>query len=193
MMIGGIESPEPTQMTRQQLDEFFVQQLPWLRAMVRLNGGAQLRDQESCSDLVQTVCRQLLERGVGVEYRDAKSLRSWLFTAVLNKIKQRNRHYGAKKRAGDAGSVPFDDAMLVNSYAALCSPSHHAILKEQVDLLERAFDRLPEHYQEVLSCVVGLSQEETAAQMNRTVPSMRNLLSRALVELAIEMAAVQRG
>jgi DNA-directed RNA polymerase specialized sigma24 family protein len=44
-----------------------------------------------------------------------------------------------------------------------------------------------------LSRIVGLSQEETAAQMGRTVPSARNLLHRALVRLAGELAATRRG
>ncbi|MHC4515361.1 MAG: RNA polymerase sigma factor [Planctomycetota bacterium] len=85
--------------------------------------------------------------------------------------------------------------MLLNSFDAVCSPSHQAIAHEQVELLERAFQRLPDHYREVLtlSRILGLSQTEIAAEMDRTVPSVRNLLNRALVRLAAVMSELQAG
>ena len=83
----------------------------------------------------------------------------------------------------------------MRAFATSCSPSRQAIALEELALLERAFERLPEHYQEVLtlSRIVGLSQVQVAEEMGRTVPSVRNLLNRALVRLADAMAAVENG
>lgn len=158
----------------------------------RLRLGAALRAFESESDLVQSVCADLLTDLAQIEYRGEAPFRQWLYTAVLNKIRNKQRHYRAQKRRPHGAAFDeLDEALLVDSYAALCSPSHEAIAREEVELLERAFDQ---HYREVLtlSRIVGLSQERIAEQMGRSVPSVRNLLSRALVKLAGEMAVVHR-
>lgn len=175
--------------------ELLERHLPGLRAFVRLRLGPTLRAVESESDLVQSVCVELLDDLGRFEYRGEAQFRHWLYTAVLNKICKRQRHYAARKRQPGGQRQEFDESLFVRSYEALSSPSHQAIQKEQVDLLERAFDLLPEHYREVLtlSRIVGLTQEETAAAMQCTVPAMRNLLSRALVKLAAAMAQVRGG
>ena len=167
--------------------------MPGLRAFVRLRLGPALRAVESESDIVQSVCAELLQDLERFEYRGEGQFRHWLYSAVLNKICKKQRHHAAQKRRLDGEHVQFDEELLANSYAALSSPSHHAIRKEQVELLERAFDLLPEHYREVLtlSRIVGMTQEEVAVAMQCTVPAMRNLLSRALVKLSAAMAQVR--
>lgn len=154
-----------------------------------------LRAMESESDLVQSVCADLLQDLEQFEYRGEAQFRHWLYTAVLNKICKQQRHHAARKRRPDGQRQVFDESLLAHSYAALSSPSHNAIRKEQVELLERAFDLLPPHYREVLtlSRIVGMSQKEVAAAMDCTVPAMRNLLSRALVKLTAAMVQVRGG
>ena len=71
----------------------------------------------------------------------------------------------------------------------LASPSGAAIGFEQFERLAAAFERLPADYAEVvlLSRVVGLTRGEVAAAMDRSEASVRNLLHRALAELARHM------
>lgn len=163
--------------------------LPRLRVFVRLQVGARLRAQESCSDLVQSVCRELLAGVDGFEYRGEEQFRNWLFVAALNKIRQHDRYHHAEMR-DPARRQPLDDA-LSEAYASSLSPSRRAIAREDIARLEAAFDQLPEHYQQVitLSRIVGLSQEAVAREMGRTVPSVRNLLNRALARLATVVEA----
>jgi RNA polymerase sigma-70 factor (ECF subfamily) len=158
--------------------------LPRLRVFVRLHAGARLREQESCSDLVQSVCRELLQGLDRFEYRGEEQFRNWLFVAALNKIRQHDRYFQAERRG--AGRREVLDEELCAVYASSLSPSGRAIAREDVARLEAAFANLPEHYRHVITLakVVGLSQEQMAREMGRTVPAVRNLLNRALVRLA---------
>jgi RNA polymerase sigma-70 factor (ECF subfamily) len=156
-----------------------------LRVFVRLQTGPLLRQRESCSDLVQSVCRELLENAAHFEYRGEDEFKHWLFVAALNKIRQHHRYHAADRRA-PAREAEDGDARLGELYASLVSPSQQAIARETVQRLERAFDDLPEDYRDViLLCrVVGLPQETVAQRMGRSVDSVRNLLHRALARLA---------
>ena len=57
---------------------------------------------------------------------------------------------------------------------------------EQAERIERAFQGLPPDYREVilLSRIVGLSRAEAAREMGRSESAVRNLLHRALAQLA---------
>ena len=164
------------------LERLLVEHLPSVRAFVRLNVDSEMRQRESCSDLVQTVCRQLLEHGE-FDYRDAHSFRSWLYAAVLNKIRDRARFHAAACRAGRR-EVQADELM-VDCYASVATPSHEAIAHERAEQIEHAFDQLPDQYREVitLSRITGLSHEDVAARLDKTEANVRMLLSRALARL----------
>jgi len=172
--------------------------LPGLRAYVRLRAGATLRRHESSSDLVQSVCRDVLENMGRFRYPGEAAFRAWLYATALRKIADRAEYWRAAKR--DPGrEVPLDargtataptatdDARLIEVYrASFFSPSQAAMGREALARIEQAFEKLPEDYREVivLSRVVGLSRTEIAERMGRTEASVRNLVSRALAELA---------
>jgi len=173
--------------------------LPALRAFVRLRVNRFLRARESDSDVVQSVCGELLRQLDQFEYRGETQFRNWLYVAVLNKVRQKEKYYRAEKRdparearlqATDAG-----DQLLMNCYESFYTPSQLAMAREQTALVEAAFDQLPDHYREVITLakIVGLSQEELAATMGRTVPSARNLLARALVRLSAVLEQLELG
>jgi RNA polymerase sigma-70 factor (ECF subfamily) len=170
---------------REALGALLERQLPRLRMFVRLQAGPLLRQRESCSDLVQSVCRELLENLGDFEYRGEEQFRHWLYVAALNKIRQHHRYHDAEQRA-PARETGDGEARLGELYATLASPSQQAIARETVLRLEQAFDELPDDYREVilLGRVVDLPQEEIAARMGRSVDSVRNLLHRALARVA---------
>ena len=165
-----------------------------LRAFVRLQVDPQLRARESCSDVVQSICREVLEDLPGFDYRGEGSFRAWLFTAALNKVRQKGEFHRAQKRdpAREVRPAAGDDSQATvgaGLYASLCSleptPSQHAIAHEQAERIERAMDKLPEDHREVLllARVVGLPHEEIATRMGRSEIAVRTLLSRASVRL----------
>lgn len=81
--------------------------LPQLRAFVRSRMSALLRAQESESDLVQSACRELFAKGDAFEYQGEQAFRSWLFTAVLQKLLAKERNLRREKR-DPRRQVPLD-------------------------------------------------------------------------------------
>ena len=170
-------------------EQLLAHYLPRLRAFVRARMGDKLRRREPESDIVQSVCRQLVEDREGMEFEVEAQFRAWLFTAALNKIRQRARYWDAEKRDADnlESLGPDDDiAELVQGYSGVFSPSRIAAAREQLARLEVVLEGLSEEDREVIALarIAGLPHAEVARRMNRTVGSMRMLLGRALCRLS---------
>ena len=148
-----------------------------------------LRAKESCSDVVQSVCCEVVQKLDQYEYRGESTFRSWLFRTALNKIIDRQRYWLAERRdpGREVSPAASDGAReLLDGYATLSTPSRAVAGLEDVARIEAAFDRLPEHYREVvvLSRIVGLSHREIAERLGKTELATRTILRRALVRLA---------
>lgn len=165
------------------LDRLLAEHLPGLRAFVRLRLGPTLRARESASDLVQSVCREVLQHQARFQHPGAGAFRAWLYTTAQRKISNRLQYLSAGKRdvAREQG-----ERELVNAYRSFCTPSAHAMGREALDRIEAAFDDLNGDQREVivLTRVLGLARGEVAASMGRSEASVRSLLTRALAELA---------
>ena len=178
------------------LDALVAGHLEDLRAFVRLKSELSLRVRESCSDLVQSVCREVVEDLRGFDDRGPGSFRAWLFTAALNKIRQKHHFWQAEKRSASREVVPDRDGQDRSSdpYASLCSlggsPSEHAIAREQAARIEDAMDKLSPEQREVLllARIVGLSHREIAERVGRSEVAVRSLLSRGSLRL---LAAIE--
>lgn len=174
------------------VDELLERHLPGLRAFIRLRSGPLIRAKESASDLVQSVCLQILQRLDRFQYGGEAGFKHWLYTTALRKIRKRYEHYRAAKR--DVGRevhlrkawTGTGDEVLLQCYRSFSTPSRHAIYREQVERVEDAFERLPEDYRTVilLARIVGFSRAEIAKKMGRSENAVRSLLSRALAQLA---------
>lgn len=170
---------------RRVLEELLERQLPSLRAFVRLRAGRDVRARESSADIVQSVCREILQDLGRFEYRDEAAFRSWLFDTALHKIIDRHRYHHAAKRDA-AREMPIGagceagDAQILACYTRIASPSRGAIAR-----VEAAFDALPDDYRRVITLarIVGLSHGEIAREMGRSEDAVRNLLARALARL----------
>lgn len=174
------------------LEEF----LPDLHAYVRRHAGRLAVARESSSDLVQSICRELLEHmGDGrFEFRGVGPFRKWLYRAALLKISARRRYHGAEQRdparergAGSPGadtssaSVPRAEAADPGR-----TPSAAAELNEELDRLLAVLDDLPPRYAEVLGLAQGdgLSHLEIANRLGISESHSRVLLARARARLA---------
>src|SRR5262245_12047568 len=80
------------------VDELLAVELPALRAFVRLRMGPALRAKESASDLVQSVCREILENAQRYQFRGEGTFRRWLFTTALRVVKNKAKYWGREKR-----------------------------------------------------------------------------------------------
>jgi len=170
------------------LDALLRRHLPDLLVFVRAKSGPRLRAMESCSDLVQTVCREALQSVEGYEWRGEGSFRRWLFTLAMNKLRNRADYHAAERR--DAGRiVAGSDA--VDATPGGFGPSQHAIAGEVNAKFEQALDGLDEDQREVIlmARVIGMSHKEIAVELGIAEGAVRTRLSRALARLATRMAA----
>ena len=176
------------------LDALLERHLPALRVFVRLRLGGELRARESEMDVVQSVCRELLVHLDDFEYRGEAPFRKWLYVAALNKLRQKDRYYRAQKREHERELIGDRESILINAYESVFSPSRQAMAREQVELLETAFGRLPDDHREVITLakVVRLPHVEIASAMGRTVPAVKNLLARALVKLTTALSELEK-
>jgi len=170
------------------MDVLLERHLPALVAYVRLHADPLIRRNESCADIAQSVCREVLEDLPGFDYRGEPAFRKWLFQQALSKLINRKRYYLREKR--DAArerrlSRVEAQTKLEGLYARLCSPSEGAIASETAERLERAFDQLPDDYRQVITLarIIGMGHAEIAEEMGRQEGAVRVLLHRALARL----------
>ena len=167
------------------LEQMLARYLPRLRAFVRARAGSRLRQLESCSDLVQSACRDVLSALPSFEFRGEAEFRSFLFRAAWRKIVDHARWHGAQAR--DAGRrETFDDGGEDPSLASLLTPSQDLQSREELRAIEQALDRLPEEYREaiVLRRIAGMSYAEIAEELERSEGAVRNLVCRGLARLS---------
>mgnify|MGYP003624410019 FL=1 len=166
------------------MEQLLTRHLGGLRAFVRAKSSNQIRQQESCSDLVQTVCREALGGIDNYEWRGEGSFRHWLFGVALNKIRNRADFYAAERRNPDREERNVDQ--LRDAYATICGPSQHAIAGEAIASFEAALDELtPDHREVILMArMVGMSHAEIAEQLGIELVTVRTRLARALSKLA---------
>lgn len=165
--------------------------LPRIRAYVRLRTGAALLAHESRSDLVQSICRDLLENARRLHSTDIDGFQAWLFTTARRKLADRAEHWGAQKRAeGREVETPADGELLA-ACRGFFTPSQQAGAREELARVERALGELPAERREVilLAKVLGLSRQEIGARLGRSEGAVRVLLTRALADLALRVAA----
>jgi RNA polymerase sigma-70 factor, ECF subfamily len=159
--------------------ELLERHLSGVRAFVRLRMAPQLRAKESASDLVQSVCLELLRNLSRYRYRSDDNFKRWLYTTALRKLSNKVVHYRRERR-----DVRREQSVesLANEYRSFSTPSHAMMDREEIEQIERVFDTLPADYREVITLtrIVGLSHQEVAAMMGRTQTATRSLLVRAL-------------
>ena len=175
------------QQDRAAIEQLLVRQLPGLEAFVRLRMGAELRRHATPPDLVQSVCREVLEDLSGFEYRGEAPFRHWLFTRAENKLKEKHRYQHREKRSSAREQVLSDASTVLSAYRTLVTPSRDLEVKEQLAAVERAFDQLPDDHREAITLhkLCGLSHAEIAERMGRSEGAVRNLVYRGISRLAL--------
>ena len=170
------------------IDALIERHLPSLNAYVRVRTGAKLGAKESISDLVQSTCREVLRKADLLPDLDEAGFKYWLFTMAERKILNKVRHWEAGKRdqAREAGGMSTAEGQrLLQSYGGFHSPSHCAVVSDELERVEKAMQELPGDYREVivLHHLVGLPHKEIAVKLERSEGAVRQVLSKALARL----------
>jgi RNA polymerase sigma-70 factor, ECF subfamily len=169
------------------VQQLLVRNLPGLEAFVRLRMGAQLRSLMTAPDLVQSVCREVLEDLGDFEFRGEAPFRHWLYVRAENKLREKGRYHRAGKRDQQKLVDLPDATTAITAYRTLCTPSKGLQVREAMHRVEAAFDQLPEDYREAVTLhkLCGLSHAEIAQRMNRSEGAVRNLVYRGISRLAL--------
>ena len=180
---SGTDGDEPAR-AAPTLRELLPQHLRHLTAFVRTCMTRALRDQESASDLVGSICGDLLRESVRFEYRGEAQFLAWLRTVAANKIRGRLR--SARTTAVTLLEEPAGEQ---------ATALQLAILVEDLGLLDRAMGMLPEHYRELLvrSHLRGQSRAEMAAGLQMSEAAVANMLVRARAKLAEKLDRLSGG
>jgi RNA polymerase sigma-70 factor, ECF subfamily len=173
------------------VDALLQRHLPGLRTYVRRNIGPALLAKESSSDVVQSVCREVLADVGRFEYQGEAAFRAWLHQAALRKIIDRHRYYRAEKRDGAREVAPESASTLTSDELAVLAtsihtPSRDAMMNEEIERLERGFAKLAEADQRVIKLVYveGLTHSQVAERLGCSEVNSRKMLSRALARLS---------
>ena len=163
-----------------------------IRRIVRLRMGPELRAQLESMDLVQEVLIGAVKDLGDFTYCSEGDFLHWLSSIVENTIRDYvDRVHAAKRdvrrqvslnRVAARADRPQPDAGLP---AITTTPSVVLSLREELDRLERAMDRLKPEYREVLMLakIEGLSCKEIAVRFNKRPAAVAMSLSRAIVAL----------
>ena len=178
------------------LDALLASQLPALRVYVRSQMPSELRAHESTSDVVQSVCREVLAQE-RFQYQGAGQFRCWLYRAVAYRIRSKLRRLRAECR--DPGRIDTSvDPDFVARISRVPSPSLAATRREDVERVEKAFERLNESDAEILGLRymadvpvpdIARSLEITEDAAHKRLGRARRRLARAFAELGAEEAA----
>lgn len=176
------------------LRELLPTALPQIEQFVRRHFPRTLRDQESVSDVVDSVCVDLLADDMPFDYRGAPEFRGWLDTVVLCKIRARLR-LGRTQKHDRNRLVEFKESQHGHSDVRPETPSQLTTLREHLSLLDRALTELPDHYREVIvrRHLRGHTRSRIAQDLGLTAAATQNRIARAKARLAGIMDRLTQG
>ncbi len=170
------------------LEPLLARYLPQLRAYVHVRLRGELRAREASMDVVQSVCRQVLAAREQFTFRGEERFRAWLFTAALNKVREKHRRHHGQRRDVAREERALDHEP-VSAAAWLVTPSQDAVGRETAAAIESALAALTEDHREVITLarIVRLPHRVIAEVMERSEEATRKLLARALLALAEQL------
>src|ERR1700704_6921702 len=154
----------------------FARQLEALIPRLRRYARALTRDVSRADDVVQScLTRALAKQHL---WQPGSDLRAWLFTILHNQYVNEVR-----------SSVREGINVAVEEMAPMFTVQSHAIAALQLRDLKAAIARLPQEQRQVILLVVleGMAYEQVAAVLQVPVGTVRSRLSRARVQLRLEV------
>jgi RNA polymerase sigma-70 factor (ECF subfamily) len=173
-------------------DRLFARVRPWLQILARTQLGRHLQAKADPSDVVQVALLEAVRALDQFRGGTESEFLAWLRQVLANAIRHEARRYGATA-ARDLAREESLDRQLEESSARLgaglvadgSSPSAGAERAEARLALAALLARLPDEYRDVivLRNLEGLTHEEVAERMGRSVGAVRMLWVRALARL----------
>ena len=197
--MNSIDAPDPEQLIlksrqgdRSELGRLFELYRRYLRLLARLQIKSRLQGKLDASDLVQETLMQAHRDFEQFRGTSEREFVQWLRKIMAYKVANVVRRYYETKRRDVRLERALEDELNQSSRflgekltASGTSPSQQAIRREQEVLLADAIEQLPNDYREVmiLHHLEGMSMQDIARQMGRSLDSIRGLWARALTRL----------
>ena len=169
------------------LNRLFERYGPKLLSLIRLRLGHKLRSRLESRDVLNAVLLKAFQHIDRLEAADGRSLMAWLASIAENEIRDQAEFHGRQRRdaARDVPLPPGSEQLA----ARLRSQTSRLVLRERLERLEQALERLAEPHREVilLRKFEELSFAEIGRRMSRTPEACRMLLARAMTALTLEL------
>jgi RNA polymerase sigma-70 factor, ECF subfamily len=149
-----------------------------------------LQSKASPSDAVQESFLQALQVIDTFAGCTPDQMLAWLRIILTNNLRVLSKQFNTAKRQVQR-EVPGQPALLESNSGLAVSSTVEAVLRhEQIERLDKAVERLPDHYKEVvrLRNSDNRSFEEIGCKIGRTAEGVRKLWRRALAELNHQLA-----
>jgi RNA polymerase sigma-70 factor (ECF subfamily) len=168
----------------------------WLALLARLQVDGRFRGKFDPSDLVQQTLLEAVRAWPQFRGRTEAELAAWLRRILARVLAHEARHYLDAQRRDLCREVSLEQALAESScrlgdavQATGTSPSQNAMRHERALRLADALGRLPDDYRDVILMrnIEGLSHDDIARRMERSVGSVRMLWARALARLRQEL------
>jgi RNA polymerase sigma-70 factor, ECF subfamily len=164
---------------------------PYLRAIARMQIEEQFQAKIDASDIVQQTMLDAYRGQVNYRGDSPEELRGWLRKILARNLADEVRKFRRGKR--DAGLECSLEAGLTNSSmcleqyiaASTSSPDQRAAKEEQLMMLSKAIEALPDDQRQAVTLhhLKGQSAAEIANSMQRTEVAIAGLLRRGLKRL----------
>jgi RNA polymerase sigma-70 factor (subfamily 1) len=158
-----------------------------IEARVRQRIPARLQRRLSVNDVIQEAQLVAFERRADFAGDQADDLRKWLLGIADMKVRREIQRHEAVGKRDARREVTRDERAATGQFlGSEPSPSQEAIGRELSDIVQQALSRLPADYCEIIRLVrqEGLSHEQAAIRMSRSVEAVRKLHGRALLRLS---------
>lgn len=179
---------------RDALAELLEQLRPVLWGLANELLGADLNQKVAPSDLFQETCIDALTGFEGAKIQNLESLKSWLVTLLVYNLIDWQRKFKKTKKRDLSRERPLYDheSQLCLLHATLRdeqAPDGQALRDEARTILQRALDRLPVGYRQVILWrnQKRLSWPKIAALIDRTPDAARMVWKRAVAKLKREL------
>lgn len=185
------------------LDELCHRYLARVYAAVRIQLGAGLRAKVESGDIVQDVMIDAVRRLKTFDFQTEGAFLHYLNRVVANKVRDEADRWKASKRdqgresplaAERSGGI----SLCPSEFDSAGTPSKIVSRQEDLELLERALDRLAEESAEYRDLVVGIKLEgrsyaEIAEETGTTPDAVRMRVNRAMKSLTGIFRQIEGG
>lgn len=177
-------------------EELLRRHLSWLKLLAKLEIDTRYRGKFDESDVAQQVLLEAVRDFPQFRGESEAEFAAWLRRILAHVLAHEFRRYRGTQKRDISQEVSLEQTLQHSSArigdmlaASMSSPSQHFLRCEQELLLADVLDRLPDDYREVviLRNLEGLSHEDVAQRMGRSVGAVRMLWVRALSQLKQEM------